>query len=387
MSELRSLERIDETARLITNLEREGVLDRELEYLPDDVEIEERRKRKQGFTRPELAVVLSYAKIDLYNGLIESDATLEDFLRADPLRYFPELLRERYAELIPGHRLSRQILATLIANGIVNRMGPAFVKRIQMDTGADVATIARAYVVARQLIRGGDLLRTIEGYDHEMPASAQMSMMFEVSRTLRHICYWLIERFDGNLEIDAAVERLKERMQTMYTRTSSIISTAARRRQQAALKSYIGMGVPDKLAQRMSGLPLTRAALDIADLSAEYKRDLLEVARLYSTFNENLGLYWFHDSVEDLAVHGRWQSMARSHLREEFYRIRRELAAELLKSRSRRDIRQRVEEWLAQRGDNVERFQVTISEMKLRGEIDFATLTVAARELRELMAT
>ncbi|MEO1202924.1 MAG: NAD-glutamate dehydrogenase, partial [Pseudomonadota bacterium] len=387
MSEVRSLERIDETARLITNLEREGVLDRELEYLPDDVEIEERRKRKQGFTRPELAVVLSYAKIDLYDGLIESDATLEDFLRADPLRYFPERLRERYPELLPTHRLSRQILATLIANGIVNRMGPAFVKRIQMDTGADVVNIARAYVIARQLIRGGDLLRTIEGYDDEIPASAQMSMMFEVSRVLRHICYWLIERYDSALVIDTAVERLKERMQTMYTRTSSIISTSARRRQQEAHESYVGMGVPEVLAKRMSALQLTRAALDIADLSAEYKRDLLEVATLYSTFNENLGLYWFHNSVEDLAVQGRWQSMARGHLREEFYRIRRELAAELLKSRSKRDIRVRVEEWLDERGEQVARFKATTAEMKLRGEIDFATLTVAAQELRELMAT
>ncbi len=387
MSEVRSLERIDETARLITNLERAGVLDRELEYLPDDVEIEERRKRKQGFTRPELAVVLSYAKIDLYNGLIGSDATLEDFLRADPLRYFPERLRKRYAELLPGHRLSRQILATLIANGIVNRMGPTFVKRIQMDTGANDVTIARAYMVARQLIRAGDLLRTIEGYDHEIPASAQMSMMFEISRTLRHICYWLIERFGDELAIDSAAERLKERMQTMYTRTASIISTAARQRQESARDNYVAIGVPEKLAGRMSALLLTRAALDIADLSAEYNRELLDVAALYSTFNENLGLYWFHDSVEDLVVQGRWQSMARSHLREEFYRIRRDLAAVLLKSRSKRDIRKRVEEWLEQRGENVERFRATIAEMKLRGEIDFATLTVAARELRELMAT
>jgi len=387
MSEIRSLERIDETARLITNLERTGILDRELEYLPDDVEIEERRKRKQGFTRPELAIVLSYAKIDLYNGLIRSDESLEDFLRADPLRYFPETLRKRYADLLPGHRLSRQILATLISNDIVNRMGPSFVKRIQVDTGADVVTIARAYMVARQLCRAGHLLRTIEAHDYEIPAGAQMSMMFEVSRTLRHICYWLIEQFGEDLVIETAVERLKERMQTMYTRTAAIISTPARRRHENARDAYVAMGVPDKLANRMSTLLLTRAALDIADLSAEYGRDLLDVATLYSTFNENLGLYWFHDSVEDLAVQGRWQSMARSHLREEFYRIRRDLAAELLRSRSKRDIAKRVEEWLERRSDNVERFKATIDEMKLRGEIDFATLTVAAQELRELMAT
>ncbi|MFQ5982140.1 MAG: NAD-glutamate dehydrogenase, partial [Woeseiaceae bacterium] len=125
MMAARARERLDETARLITNLERTGLLDRKLEFLPDEVEIDERRQKNQTLTRPEFAVVLSYAKIDLYDGLIESNEGLEDFLTTDPQRYFPAVLRRRYIDLIPDHRLSRQILATLIANNIVNRMGPS----------------------------------------------------------------------------------------------------------------------------------------------------------------------------------------------------------------------------------------------------------------------
>ncbi len=386
MSEIRSLERIDETARLITNLERTGLLDRDLEYLPEDSEIEERRARKQGFTRPELAVVLSYAKIDLYNGLIDSSETLEDFLRIDPLRYFPNILRRRYADFLPGHRLSRQILATLISNDIVNRMGPAFVKRIQLDTGANIVTIARAYTIAQQVIRGGKLLRTIEALDHQIPATAQMSMMFEVSRTLRHVCYWLIEQFGNELAIETAVERLKEGMTAVYSRTSATMSTSARIRHQNAADNYIAMGVPEKLAHRMSRLLLTRAALDIADLASIYKRDVLETAKLYSAFNEHLGLYWMHTSVEDLEVQGRWQAMARSNLREEFYSLRRQLAAQLLAGRSKRDMAVRVDEWLEKHAQDIGHFKRMIEEMKLRSEIDFATLTVAAQELRDLIA-
>jgi len=120
MSETLSADRIDETARLISDLERTGLLNREIEFLPDEAQIDERRSRKpdeaqiderrsrkQGFTRPELAVVLSYAKIDLYNGLIDSEESLVDFLAIDPQRYFPSVLRQRYADLLPGHRLSR----------------------------------------------------------------------------------------------------------------------------------------------------------------------------------------------------------------------------------------------------------------------------------------
>ena len=386
MSEIRSLERIDETARLITSLERTGLLNRALEFLPEDAEIEERRKRKQGFTRPELAVVLSYAKIDLYNGLTDSNETLEDFLTIDPLRYFPIVLRRRYSEFLAGHRLSRQILATLIANDIVNRMGPAFVKRIQLDTDADIVTIARAYTIAQVVIRGGKLLRTIESYDHEIPASAQVSMMFEVSRTLRHVCYWLIEEFGDDLAIETAVERLKDGMTAVYKRKAASLSTSARDRYQNATEQYVGMGVPEKLAHRMSSLLLTRAALDIADLASIYKRDVLETAKVYSAFNEHLGLYWMHTSVEDLEVHGRWQATARSNLREEFYGLRRQLAAQLLAGRSKRDMAERVEEWLHEHAQDVQHFKRMIEEMKLRNDIDFATLTVAAQELRDLVS-
>ena len=330
MSERLSVSRIDETARLIASLENTGLLNRDLEFLPHETEIEDRRSRKQGFTRPELAIVLSYAKIDLYNGLIDSGETLEDFLQIDPQRYFPPTLRRRYTDLIPTHRLSRQILATLIANALVNRMGPAFVKRVQVDTGAKIVTIARAYEVARIICRATPLLRTIESLDHEIPASAQLAMMFDVSRTLRHTCYWLIEHFGDELQIVKTVERLKDGMASIYTRSSTYLSKSSRARNDNALQAWIEMGVPEKLASRMSLLLVTRAALDIADIAVERKRDVLDTARLYSALNDGLGLHWLHNYAEDLKVSGRWQAMARSNLRDEFYRIRRDIASAVI---------------------------------------------------------
>jgi len=384
MSETLSADRIDETARLITDLERTGLLDRDLEHLPQQSEIDERRSRKLGLTRPELAVVLSYAKIDLYNGLIDSEETLEDFLQIDPQRYFPVVLRKRYMDLIPGHRLSRQILATLISNALVNRMGPAFVKRAQVDTGAHIVTVARAYQIARIICRAGPLLETIESLDHKIPASAQMSMMFEVSRTLRHTCYWLIEQYGDELQIVKTVDRLKDRMGRIYTRSGTYLSKASRVRNDNAEHAWIAMGVPAKLANRMSLLLVTRAALDIADLAAERKRDVIETARLYSAFNDGLGLHWLHNCAEDLKVSGRWQAMARSNLRDEFYRIRRDVAFRLLTRRGKQDPGLIARKWLDKREEDVAHFMHMIEEMKLRDNIDFATLSVAAQQLRDL---
>jgi len=386
MSEARSLERMDEIARVITGLEKSGLLDRDLEYLPEDSELEERKARNQAITRPELAVVLSYAKIDVYNALMASDETLEDFLKTHPMRYFPEVLRRRYLDFIPLHRLSPQILATLIANDIVNRMGPAFVKRVQLDTGADVVTIARAYTIARQIIRAGRLNRIIEDLDNEIPASAQMAMMFELSRVQRHATYWLIEHYGDSLKIDKMIDRLKAGMSTVYGRTGPVMSTAARARHAKAKAGYIEMGVPEKLADKMSALLLTRVALDITDLAVTYKRDIMEAAKVYSLFNEKLDLFALHSGAEDLHVRGRWQAVARSNLRDDLYLIRRDMAAQLLKKRSKKSVEELVDRWLQQRSAKVERFNSMLEEMTLRGTIDISSLSVAAQELRELAA-
>ena len=387
MSEMLSADRLDELARLIADLERTGELDRALEFLPDESEIEDRRNRKQGLTRPELAVVLSYAKINLYNGLIASDASLTDFLQIDPQRYFPDILRRRYVDLIPDHRLSRQILATLIANDIVNRMGPAFIQRTQVDTGASIITIARAYEAARIICRARPMFKDIEDLDHVIPAQAQMLMMFEISRTLRHACFWLIEHYGEDLDIVKAVGRLKDGMRRVYKRSSSYVSRAAHARMQKAQVEWMSMGVPEKLAHSVALLTLTRAALDIVDVAAERKRDVIDSARLYAKFNDELELYWLHDSAEDLEVDGRWQAQARSNLRDEIYRLRRELALGLIKQRSKTDPRKVVDKWLQSHATEVARYKRTLDEMKLRGEIDFATLSVAAQELSDLISS
>ncbi|MGH8223750.1 MAG: NAD-glutamate dehydrogenase, partial [Woeseiaceae bacterium] len=384
MMEARARERLDESARLIVNLEKTGLLDRGLEFLPDEAEIEERREKKQGLTRPEIAVILSYAKIDLYNGLAESPQTLEDFLTMDPQRYFPPVLRRRYGELIPGHRLSREILATLIANNIVNRMGPAFVKRVQQDTGADVVAIARAYVVAREVCEASEIWRTIESLDNRIPATVQQTMMFEVSRILRHACYWLLWRYGDALDIVEAVGQLKSGMATVYSRVFTFVSSVAKERLKRVADENIRLGVPEKLARKMAGLLLTRGGLDITDLANVHDRDLVDTARMYSVLSDRLGFIWLNRSVEELAVQGRWQAMARSNLRDEFYLIRRDLSTSLLKHRGEAKPIDVFEAWLRRNDAGVRKLDVVLAEMKLRPEIDFAMLSVAAQELRRL---
>jgi glutamate dehydrogenase len=211
-------------------------------------------------------------------------------------------------------------------------------------------------------------------------------MMFEVSRILRHACYWLLWRYGDALDIVDAVQHLKPGMSTVYSRVQSFVSNVSKERLKAVAEEHMRLGTPDKLARKMAGLLLTRGGLDITDLSNIYKKDITDTARMYSTLSERLGFIWLNRSVEELAVEGRWQAIARSNLRDEFYRLRRDLSASLLKRRSKLEPIDLFEAWLEEHGVAVRKLDTVIAEMKLRPEIDFATLSVAAQELRRLAA-
>ena len=196
-----------------------------------------------------------------------------------------------------------------------------------------------------------------------------------------------IDQYGEELDIVAAVDRLKDGMKRVFARTSSYVSRAANERMQAAKRKWAKMGAPEELSHKVAVLTLTRAAIDIVDVAAERKRDVIDSARLYARFNDELEIHWLHNSAEDLKVQGRWQAQARSNLREQIYCLRRQLALKLLKPRSKRDPRKIVDEWLATHEQQVADYKGTLEEMRLRGKVDFATLSVAAQELEKLIAT
>src|SRR6185295_6409507 len=177
--EQRAAERLAEYQSLIRGLERSGNLDRAVELLPGDDEILERRKQRMGLTRPELAVVLAYAKIWLSNHLLDSDLPDDPYFASEVQRYFPAPMRKRYTREIPHHRLRREIVTTQTTNSLVNRMGPVFVARAQEETGANPAAISRAYTIAREIFSMRSLWADIESLDNTVDAGVQYAMLYQ----------------------------------------------------------------------------------------------------------------------------------------------------------------------------------------------------------------
>ncbi|MBJ90711.1 MAG: NAD-glutamate dehydrogenase [Woeseia sp.] len=382
LMETRAPERLSEMADLIRSLEKTGILDRELESLPDDLAIEERRERMEGLTRPESSIVLSYAKIALYNGLECSDESLDDFFAIDLTEYFPHLLHSRFGDLIPQHRLIRQILATLIANNIVNRMGPTFVHRIQTETGAKIETVARAYFVAREICKANEIWSMIEKLDHKVPTSDLHRMMFEIERVMRHTCSWVIDRYGDELDIAKSIAHFGKPISSLHQSPAKFL---AGNEQERLVDDYIRQGVPKQLAGRITSIHSTRGYLDIADLTKQYSKNLFSMARTYAAIGDRFGIVWMHQATENLKVQGRWQALARSNLRGDLYRIRRDFLIVLLQDKSRKKIIDIFEYWVQKNSVRLKKFDTILAEIQLRDDLDFETLSAAVQELRKLI--
>jgi glutamate dehydrogenase len=382
--EMQSAARIAEYRHLVRSLERTGELNRNIEFLPVDEEFVERRKRGLGLTRPELSVLQAYSKIWLSNHLLDSDVPEDAYLSLELERYFPEPVRDRFPRAIAKHRLRREIIATATTNSLVNRMGPTFVPRAQEETGAEPAEVARAYTAAREIFDMRKLWARIEGLDNRITAKLQYSMMYQTSRLLRHVTYWLLMHRRRELHVDKAVKEFRRGVRELEAEIGQVLVGIDRDKFEKVRKEHVDAGAPPELASRIASLDAHNAALDIVELATKFRVRVVEAARVYFEVGAQIGLDWLRNQVEQLAVEGPWQAVARTGLRDSALRIHRRVAEHVLAREERGTAQVRVAAWLGAAGEELTHWQRTLADMRTAGAADFATLSVGVETVRKL---
>ncbi len=381
--ELQSAARLPEYQHLIRSLERSGELNRALEFLPTDDELTERRKRGSGLTRPELAILLAYSKIWLNTHLLGSDVPEDPYLSSELARYFPGPVRERFPRAIARHRLRREIIATATTNSVVNRMGPTFVTRVQDDTGAEPAQIARAYTAAREIFAMREVWEHIEALDNKVTATLQYEAAFQTSRLLRHVTYWLLTA-RTKLQVDAAVAEFRAPVARLEEEVHAVLTGTELARFEESRKRFADGGLPGPLATRIASLEALNAALDIAEISRAHHASVADTARVYFEVGTRIGFDWLRARIEKLKVDGPWQAIARTGLRDAALRVQRRLTERVLSRKERGDAQTRVNAWVESAGKDLAHWQRTLADMRAAGAGDFATLNVGVEAVRKL---
>jgi len=376
---------IDVHARFIHWLEHARKLNRELEALPDDEEIAERKRRHSGLTRPEIATLLAYSKVDLFAALLDSDVPEDPSLSAELDRYFPAPLPERFGDQMRRHRLRREIAATQVVNNMLHGGGTTFAFRLHEETGAPASEIARAYAVAREIFQMRPQWAEIEALDNQVAAEVQIGMLLEGRKLVERGSRWLLRNRRRPLDIASTVEYFAPGAEILYDAAprllvDSDVEPLARRTHELR-----EAGVPEHLATRVASLETLFSALDIVEVAGELGLEVEPVAAVHFRLGSKLELHWLRDRIGALSRDDRWRALARAALRDDLYAIHRSLTAEVLRSSGPDgDADRRVSAWLDENAA-VGRCLQTLADIRAGREFDLTTLSVAVREVRNLI--
>jgi glutamate dehydrogenase len=373
-------------ARLIQHLEGSGRLNRELVSLPTEEVMAERKAARGGLVAPELAVILAYAKIELYDALLDSDLPDDGYMANELVRYFPRILSERFRDRMDGHRLRRELITTYVTNSLVNRAGITFAFRLAEETGAPASDIARAYTVAREVFDLRGLWTAIEALDDEIAADVQLAMLLEGRKLVERATRWLVRARPRPLDVVAEIEAFAPGAAFLAGALSELLLGKDRTAVEESARAYADAGVPHELATRVAGLSAVFAALDIVEVAAVTGAPLAKVAGVYYWLGARLDLQWLRDEITALPRDNRWQTLARAALRDELYAVHTALAREALQAGPPdAEPEACVEAWYAAHEIGVERALQVLADIRMGGLANIETLSVALREVRNLI--
>ncbi|MCU0755724.1 MAG: NAD-glutamate dehydrogenase [Xanthomonadales bacterium] len=380
-----SLTRLGAKQHFIRTLEARGQLDRALEFLPTEEEFADRKARGLGLTRPELSVLLSYSKIELYQQLLDSDVPEDPYLSKELELYFPTPLRERFAANMQRHRLKREIIATQVTNYIVNRMGATFVLRMTEDTGEAPGEVAKAYTIAREILDARQWWAEIDRLSFRVDAVRQIQIQLTIWNVLRAFTRWLLNLPGQHLDIAASVSKYGPGLKQVLAALPDLVAEVDNREYALEAARLSQDGFSDGFATTLSRLPALTAALDIVDAADSGKWPVERVGKVYFDLGEALHLKWFRDQIEALPVEGRWHANARGALRDELNEQHRALTVLLLQRDPDSDAAQLVPQWLDRCASSMELVRGMLAEMRSQRTLDFPTASVAIRRLNQLV--
>jgi glutamate dehydrogenase len=390
VAEARGAAALDRQTRLIRELERPGEragrLDRALEFLPDEETLAARAASRRGLTRPELAVLLAYAKMSLDHDLLASDLPDLPDLAADLRDYFPTALRKRFAAQIAAHPLKREITATVVTNDLINRAGLTFIHDMRARTGREAPDIAKSYRIVREVFALPALWAEIEALDNQVPAALQTEMLLEISGLVEHEAAWLLR---GNrLDLGREIARFAPAIRRLAEIVAELLPPTERAVLDQRASRFAAAGVPQPLAARAGAVIFLTTALEVGELAERTTQPIDRAARIFYQLGARFALDEMRDAARRLPSETAWQKTAAESLIDDFYGLQAELAARALASAaelSANGAADPLAAWGQTHADQLAGADAIASELRSVHAPDLAMLVVARQQLRQAL--
>lgn len=372
--------------RLLQELVRDAGLDPVVEYLPDSEEISLRLTKKQGFTCPEIAVLMAYTKIKLKKQLLLSNLLDEAYVEKDLIYYFPRPLQgAKYINYIKKHRLKNAIIATRISNYIVNEMGINFVQRLMEESGADSAAVAKAYMIAREVFEVKQILQKTWLLEPHVAVNVRLQIWQDLNRLIRRATRWFIRNVAANVDINTAIKKYKPHVAEIRNNLEQILQGAWLEECKKQHEYLMTQGLNNAFAYEVAAFYPMFTALDIVEATIENNFDIHEVAKVYFAIGSQLELGWFGELIKKQPVNSYWDALARAAFRDDVDTQQRNLAVNILQTIPANNVSldARIATWLGENSVLINRWKFFIKEFKTE-KLEFTMFAVALRALLEL---
>ncbi len=377
-------ELMPQQSRAILLLAEKGLLNPALEFLPDPGTLKDRFETGDYLTRPELAVLLSYSKMDLYQGLLDSSLPDEKYLHAEIAGYFPALIAGRYSKQIHSHRLKREIISTQITNNLVGTMGSTFHIKLSDLTGDSPDNIASAFIAARDILQIRTVIEEIQTLDNQAEASLQMQCLHHSTSALESSIIWILRNTSQPMDIKSTVDHYSAGYRQLTEEFEKAVDSIPGSQFQAEAAALSKRGIPGSLAQKIAGKSALVNGLDMVDIAHRANQPVSFVAQIYFGIAGILGLGWIERSIAGLKVKNIWDERSRFSLANELRNHHAEITGLIASGASGLPVGKRLSAWSEQNNQRIKNLAEKVDSLKQEVSLDFSMLSVVVSELNRL---
>lgn len=372
---------LEEHTRFMRALESQGLLDRAVELLPTEEELVDRKKAGRGLTRPEISVLVAYAKINVFSELLRSDVPDDPYMEHLLMDYMPGPLRTKYKSSLKTHRLRREIIATVAANALVNEAGPSLYNRLREETGVSVGQVVRAFIIAREVFGLPAIATEINALDNRIPAATQTEMHLALSDMMAAQSLRLLHA-GGDQPITKAIGFYGPGVARIAaTAAEGVITDFSKVRLGLRTKELVKAKAPNDLAAKVAALELLGGSLDVVEVAGELGRDVEDVAANYFAAGARFSLDWLRSVSRQIKPADHWERIALVRLMADLRAQQSAIGAAALALKGVKPGAASIAKWAAENAETADRADRLIEELRASGTLSVAKLAVASSQL------
>lgn len=368
---------IENYSQLINELENEQLLNRKVEFLPNKSELAKRTLSKEGLTRAELAVLLSYSKMQVDNNLSNASLADDQYYKKYLFEYFPQAMRERFVDEIKNHPLRKEIISTVITNKMVNQLGGALISDIKRETGGELCDIARSYSVICEIFNLEELWQQVDKLDAKISIPIKVEMFTDLAKIMRRGISWFIRNIKHPINISESVKEYNQQTQKLINMLSTLLVGETKIKFFNKIESYKEQGVSEKLAQDIAILEILISAFDIIYIAKLTNAQNERVANLYFESGDLLYIDWLRKSCEKQINESYWNRLSIQSLKDDFYDKQRRLVTEIIKSG---DDNLTIADWLKNNSSYASIFTSFVKDLKIHEVVNLNMIILANKK-------